>query len=85
MEVDAMEEEEINEEAEEEVEMADKDYAKLKNKVVKPKKRVAGKAGPELSLEEELVALSNTVRRRRKPKKSVTDDVKQSSERPKHN
>jgi hypothetical protein len=29
--------------------MEDMDYAKLKNKVVKPKKWVAGKAGPELS------------------------------------
>jgi hypothetical protein len=53
MEVDATEEEEINDEPAEEVEMEDKDYAKLRNKVVKPKKRVAGKAGPELSSKEE--------------------------------
>jgi hypothetical protein len=48
MEVAMEEEEEINDEPVEEVEMEDKDYAKLRNKVVKPKKRVAGKAGPEL-------------------------------------
>jgi hypothetical protein len=81
MEVDEMEEEEINDEAVEEVEMEDKDYVKLRNKVVKPKKRVAGKAGPELSSEEELMLQFSTVRSRKKPKKSVTDDVKQSSDR----
>jgi hypothetical protein len=69
MEVDAMEEEEeINDEPAEEVEMEDKDYAKLTNKVVKPKKRVAGKAGPELSSEEELMAQFSTVRRCKKPR-----------------
>jgi hypothetical protein len=72
MEVDAIEEEEINDEPAEEVEMEDKDYAKLSNMVVKPKKRVARKAGPELSSEEELVAQFSTVRRSKKPKKSVT-------------
>jgi hypothetical protein len=40
---------ELNDKAGEEVVMEDMDYAKLKNKVVKPKKRVVGKAGPELS------------------------------------
>jgi hypothetical protein len=79
MEVDAMEEEEINDEPAEEVEMEDKDYAKLRNKVVKPKKKVAGKAGPELSSEKELMAQFSAVRGRKKPKKSVTDDLKQSS------
>jgi hypothetical protein len=59
----------------------DKDYAKLRNKVVKPKKRVAGKAGPELSSEEGLMAQFSTVRRPKKSKKSVTDDAKQSSDR----
>jgi hypothetical protein len=42
MEVDGMEEKAINDEHEEEVVMEDKDYAKLRNKVVKPKKRVEG-------------------------------------------
>jgi hypothetical protein len=44
MEVDAIEEEEINKNPAEEVEMKDKDYAKLKNKVVKSKKG-CGKRG----------------------------------------
>jgi hypothetical protein len=41
MEVVAMEEGEIYDEAGEEVVMEDMDHANLKNKVVKPKKRVA--------------------------------------------
>jgi hypothetical protein len=57
MEVEAMEEGEINEE----VVMEDVDYAELKNKIVKPKKRVAGETGPELSSEEELMAQFSTV------------------------
>jgi hypothetical protein len=66
MEVDAMEvEEEINDETAEKVEMEDKCYAKLRNKVVKPKKRVAGKAKPGLSSEEELKAQFSTVRSRK--------------------
>jgi hypothetical protein len=60
-----MEEEKINDEPAEEVEMEDKDYAKLKNKDIKPKKRFAGKEGPELSSEEELMAQFSTVRRRK--------------------
>jgi hypothetical protein len=40
--------------------MEDRDYAKLRNMVVKPKKRVAGKAGPELSSEEDLMATFST-------------------------
>jgi hypothetical protein len=55
IEVDAMEEGEINDEAGKEV-MEDMDYAKLKNKIFKPKKRIAGKGGLELSSEEELMA-----------------------------
>jgi hypothetical protein len=62
MEVEAMEEEKINDEAGEEVVM---DYAELKNKFVKPKKRVAGETGPELSSKEELMAQFSTVRSRR--------------------
>jgi hypothetical protein len=42
IEVEAMEEGEINDEAGEEVVMEDMDYTELKNKFVKPKKRVAG-------------------------------------------
>jgi hypothetical protein len=69
MEIDEMkEEEEINDETAEEMEMENKDYAKLRNKVVKPKKRVAGKAGPEVSSEEELMAQFSTVRRRKSKK-----------------
>jgi hypothetical protein len=49
MEVEAMEEGEINDEAGEEVMMEDMDYAELRNKFVKPKKRFAGETGPELS------------------------------------
>jgi hypothetical protein len=48
MEVEAMEGE-INDEAGEEVVMEDKDYTELKNKFVKPKNRVAGETGPQLS------------------------------------
>jgi hypothetical protein len=54
-------------------------YVKLKNKVIKPKKRVAGETRPELSSEEDLVAQFSAVRSRKK--KSVTDDVKQSRDR----
>jgi hypothetical protein len=60
----------------EEAEMADNDYEKLKNKVFEQKKRVAGKAGPELSSEEERKVQFST-----EPKKSVTDEVKQRSDR----
>jgi hypothetical protein len=65
MEVEAMEEGEINDEAGEEVVMEDMDYAELKNKFVKPKKTVAGETGPELSSEEELMAQFSTVRSRK--------------------
>jgi hypothetical protein len=81
MDVEAIEQEEISDEAEEEVVMVHMDYAKLKNKFVKPKKRAAGERRPELSSEEELKAQFTTVRRHKRPKKSVTDDVKQSSDR----
>jgi hypothetical protein len=47
MEVEAMEGGEINDEAGEEMVMEDMDYAELKKKFVKPKKRVAGETGPE--------------------------------------
>jgi hypothetical protein len=62
MEVEAMEEGEINDEAGEEVVMEDMDYGELKNKFVKPKKRVAGETGPELSSEEKLMAQFSNVR-----------------------
>jgi hypothetical protein len=55
MEVEAMEEGEIHDEAGEEVVMEDMDYAELKNKFVKPKNRVARETGPELSSEGELI------------------------------
>jgi hypothetical protein len=57
MEVEAMEDQ-----AEEEVLMEDMDYAELKNKFVKPKERVAGETGPELSSVEELMAQFSTLR-----------------------
>jgi hypothetical protein len=65
MEVEAMEEGEINDEAGEEVVMEDMDYRELKNKFVKPKKRVAEETGPELSSEGELMAQFSTVRSRK--------------------
>jgi hypothetical protein len=65
MEVEAMEEGEINDEAGEEVVMEDMDYAELKNKFVKLKTRVVGETGPELSSEEELMAQFSTVRSRK--------------------
>jgi hypothetical protein len=63
--VEAMEEGEINDEAGEEVVMEDMNYAELKNKFVKPKKRFAGEAGPEISSEGELMAQFSTVRSRK--------------------
>jgi hypothetical protein len=44
-----VEEGEINDEALAEVVMRNMDYAKLMNKVITRKKRVAGETGPELS------------------------------------
>jgi hypothetical protein len=64
MEVEAVEEGEINDEAGEEVVMEDMDYAELKNKFVKPKMRVAGETEPELISDEELMAQISTVRSR---------------------
>jgi hypothetical protein len=55
MEVEAVEEGENNDEAGEEVVMEDMDYTELKDKFVKPKKRVAEET-PELSSEEEQMA-----------------------------
>jgi hypothetical protein len=77
MEVNAVEEGEICDETREEVVMEDME----KNKVMKSKKRVAGETGPGFSSEEELMAQFSTVKSRKKPKKSVNDDVKQSSDR----
>jgi hypothetical protein len=71
-----MEEGEINYLAGEEVVMEDMDYAKVKNKVIKPKKRVAEETIPELSSDEELRAQFSTVSNRKKPKKSSKDGVK---------
>jgi hypothetical protein len=62
IEVEAMEEGELSDEAGEEVLMEDMDYTELKNKFVNPKKRAAGETGPELSSEEELMAQFSTVR-----------------------
>jgi hypothetical protein len=65
MEVEVLEEGEMKDEAVEEVVMEDMEYAELKNKFVKPKKRVAGETDPELSSEEELMAKFSTVRSRK--------------------
>jgi hypothetical protein len=81
MEVNAMEEGEINGEAAEEVVLEDMDYAKLMNKVMKSKKRVARETGPEFSSEEELTAQFSTVRSCKKPKKSLNYGIKQSTDR----
>jgi hypothetical protein len=50
--------------------MEDMEYTNVKNKVIKPKKRVARETGPELSSDEELRAQFSTVRNRKKPNKS---------------
>jgi hypothetical protein len=42
---------------------------------------VAGETGTELSSEEELRAQFSNVRSRRKPKKSLNNDIKQNSDR----
>jgi hypothetical protein len=68
MEVNTMEEGEMNDIVGEEVVMEDMDNAKLKNKVFKPKTRVAGETGPELSSDEKLRAQFSTVRNRKKTK-----------------
>jgi hypothetical protein len=65
MDVEATEQEEINDKAEEEMVMEDVDYAKLKNKFVKPKKGAAGETRTELSSEGELKAQFTTVKRRK--------------------
>jgi hypothetical protein len=56
--------------------MEDMDYAKVKNNVIKLKKRVAGETGHELSSDEELMAQFSTVRNRKEPKKSSNNGVK---------
>jgi hypothetical protein len=56
MELNTTEEGEINDAAGEESVMEDMDYAKVKNKVIKQRKRVAGETGPGLSSNKELRA-----------------------------
>jgi hypothetical protein len=63
MELEAIEGE-INDEVGEVV-MEDTDYAELKNKFVKPRKKVSGETGPELSSEKELMAQFSTARSRK--------------------
>jgi hypothetical protein len=77
MEVHTMEEGKINDVGGEEVVMGNMVYAKVKNKIIKPKKRAAGDTGTELSSDEELRAQFSTVRNRKK-NKSTDDGVKQS-------
>jgi hypothetical protein len=79
MKINTMEEEEIIDVAGEKEVMEAMDYAKVRNTVIKPKKRVAGETGPELSSDEELRAQFIIVRNRRKPMRSSDDGMKQSS------
>jgi hypothetical protein len=67
-----MEEGEINDVVGEEVVMEGLDYAKLKNKGIKPKKKVIGETGPELSSNEKLRAQFSTVTNRKKQKNLQT-------------
>jgi hypothetical protein len=76
MEVNTTEEGKKYEVVGEEAVMEDMDYAKLKNKFIKPKKMVEGQTVPELSSDEELRAKFSTVK---KPNKSVNDGAKRSS------
>jgi hypothetical protein len=85
MEVNTMEEGEISDVAGEEMMMEDMDYATVKNKVIKPKKRVTGETGPELSSDEERRAQFSTVRNIKNPRKSTKDSVKQSSNKNRNN
>jgi hypothetical protein len=62
---------EINDIAGEEGVMKDMDYAKVKNKVIKPEKRVAGETGPDLSSDEELKTQFSIVRNHKKKKKNL--------------
>jgi hypothetical protein len=59
VEVDTIEEGEINYVAGEEAVMGNMGYAKVKNKIIKPKKRFAGEAGTESSSDEKLRAGHN--------------------------
>jgi hypothetical protein len=68
MEVNTMVEGEIIDVTEEEVVMEDIDYAKVKNKDMKPKKRVAGETEPAFSSDEDLRAQFSTARTRKKTK-----------------
>jgi hypothetical protein len=78
MEGNTMEDGEINDVAGEEVVTEGIDYAKVKNKVMKPRNWFAGETGPELSSDYELRAQFCTARSL-KTKKSSKDGVKQSS------
>jgi hypothetical protein len=66
-----MEEGEINDKAGEEVVMEDMDHEMVRNRVIKPKKTVAGETGLELSSEEELMAKFSTVRCCKKQKENL--------------
>jgi hypothetical protein len=51
--------------------MEDIDYPKVKNKVNKPKNRVAGETGTELSSDEELRAQFTTLKHRKKKQRNL--------------
>jgi hypothetical protein len=57
------------------------DFATLRNKLKKSKKRVGGEIGPGFSSEEELASQFSTVSSRKNPKKSVNDSAKKSSDK----
>jgi hypothetical protein len=78
-EVNKMKKGEINDIAGEDVVMKDMDCIKIKSKVIKQEKRVAGETGPELSSDEKLRVQFSIVRNHKKPKKSSNDSVKNSS------
>jgi hypothetical protein len=59
--------------------MEDTDYAKVKNIVSKPKKRIAGEKLRQLPSDEEWIAQFNTARNRKQKKTFLHDCVKQSS------
>jgi hypothetical protein len=67
-----MAEGEINEVAKEEVVIEDTEYAKVRNKVVEPKKSVAGETGSEPSPDDELRAQFGTARYRKKQRNLQT-------------
>jgi hypothetical protein len=76
IEINIMEEREINEVTGKEVVMKDTDYEKVSNKVMKPRKRVAGERGPQFLSNEEFRAKFCTGRYRKNSMTSANDSAK---------